>query len=515
MMLLLFNLLISLKSRIMSERIQKVLSRMGLGSRRQIEAWIAAGRITVNGLVAAIGMPLIGDEQLTLDGKPIRLQNRAQRAEVLAYFKPTGVVTTAYDPEGRPTIFDDLPTRRNGRWIAVGRLDINTQGLLLVTNDGELAHRLMHPSSEVEREYAVRVLGEVSPEVLDTLQKGVELEDGFAQFDQIWSAGGEGANSWYHVVLREGRNREVRRLWESQGITVSRLIRVRYGTANLPRNVRAGRWQALTEAELNALYQLVNLPYVQQAESVSTERDFKFKQVRDDRRDAPRADYARSAPARDDRRSSDPRSRPPRSDAPYARDNRRDAPRTDYARSAPACDDRRSSDPRSRPPRGDAPYARDDRRDSPRADSARSAPARDDRRSSDPRNRPPRSDAPYARDDRRDAPRADSARSALARDDRRSSDPRSCPPRGDAPYARDDRRDAPRTDSARSAPARDDRRSNDSRSRPPRGDAPYARDDRRDAPRADYARSAPARDDRRSSDPRGRPPRNDAPRGRR
>ncbi len=210
----------------MAERLQKFLARMGLGSRRQIEDWIRQGRITVNGVVAQLGNQVNGAEKIQIDGRPIQVRPFGQRRRVLAYYKPVGEVTSRHDPEGRPTIFEHLPLLRDSRWVAVGRLDLNTQGLLLLTNDGELANRLMHPSSQIEREYAVRVLGEVPLEMLKRLREGVALEDGVARFDEIREAGGEGANHWYHVILREGRHREVRRLWESQGVTVSRLTRV-------------------------------------------------------------------------------------------------------------------------------------------------------------------------------------------------------------------------------------------------------------------------------------------------
>ncbi len=241
----------------MAERLQKFLARMGLGSRRQIEDWIRQGRITVNGAVAQLGNQVNGAEKIQIDGRLIQVRPFGQRRRVLAYYKPVGEMTSRHDPEGRPTVFEHLPSLRDSRWIAVGRLDLNTQGLLLLTNDGELANRLMHPSSQIEREYAVRVLGEVPPAMLKRLREGVTLEDGVARFDEIREAGGEGANHWYHVILREGRHREVRRLWESQGVTVSRLTRVRYGPVTLRRGLHPGHWDELDEAQITELLRAV------------------------------------------------------------------------------------------------------------------------------------------------------------------------------------------------------------------------------------------------------------------
>ncbi len=244
----------------MKERIQKLLSRAGYGSRREIERWIAAGDILVNGKPATIGQAVDERDQISLRGQRLHLSSRLQAtAKVLMYNKPAGEVCTQHDPEGRKTVFAALPNVRAGRWIMIGRLDINTDGLLLFTTDGKLANKLMHPSSEVEREYAVRVLGAVDNEMLLRLQEGVELEDGKASFLRIIDAGGEGANHWYHVVLAEGRNREVRRLWESQGVKVSRLIRVRYGDVELPRYLRTGHHKELDVKETRKLYESVGL----------------------------------------------------------------------------------------------------------------------------------------------------------------------------------------------------------------------------------------------------------------
>ncbi len=228
------------------ERLQKVLARAGYGSRRQIETLIEQGRIQLNGRTARLGDRVGPGDRIKVNGKLVpasRLQGK--RTRLIAYHKPVGEICTRSDPQDRPTVFHNLPRLRGGRWIAIGRLDINTSGLLLFTTDGELANRLIHPSQQIEREYAVRVRGEVNEQILANLRKGVLLDDGPARFERIEDAGGEGSNHWYHVILREGRNREVRRLWESQGVTVSRLIRVRFGPIKLPRNLRPGKWQEL------------------------------------------------------------------------------------------------------------------------------------------------------------------------------------------------------------------------------------------------------------------------------
>ena len=245
----------------MAERLQKFLAQAGYGSRREIENWIRDGRISVNDKPAELGVSVSATDRIRIDGRLIAAASPVSRPpRTMAYHKPAGELTTRKDAEGRPTVFDNLPKLRNGRWISVGRLDFNTAGLLLVTTDGELAHRLMHPSWEIEREYAVRILGAVDDAILQRLQEGVMLEDGMAAFASIRDAGGQGINHWYHVTVREGRNREVRRLWESQGLQVSRLIRIRFGPVELPRSLRAGRFQDLTPQELAALYAAVKLP---------------------------------------------------------------------------------------------------------------------------------------------------------------------------------------------------------------------------------------------------------------
>lgn len=254
-----------------AERLQKVLARAGFGSRREIEGWIRAGRITVNGVIAELGAQLSGGETVTLDGKPLAI-SAPENLRVIAYHKPVGELCTRHDADGRPTVFDHLPRLAQGRWISVGRLDINTSGLLLLTNDGELANRLMHPAQQLEREYAVRLFGEIDGLILNRLLEGVELEDGPARFLALRDAGGSGANRWYHVVLGEGRNREVRRLWESQGVQVNRLIRVRYGPIELGRRPPAGKWRELVPEEIAALRAAAGLPAIKQKRARRPER---------------------------------------------------------------------------------------------------------------------------------------------------------------------------------------------------------------------------------------------------
>lgn len=243
-----------------AERLQKVLAASGLGSRREIERWISEGRLKINGRIAVLGDRVVADDQISLDDRPLSAR-RLQPVElrVIIYNKPEGELVTRHDPEGRKTVFDRLPRPQNGRWIAIGRLDINSAGLLLLTTDGELANRLMHPRQQIEREYAVRVMGNVTPEILKQLVNGVELDDGFARFEEIVESGGSGINRWFHVVIMEGRKREVRRLWESAGLSVSRLKRVRFGNVILDSSVKAGKWRDLQADEVDGLLQLAGM----------------------------------------------------------------------------------------------------------------------------------------------------------------------------------------------------------------------------------------------------------------
>lgn len=235
------------------EKLQKVLARAGLGSRREMERWIEAARVTVEGRVATLGDRVDSTARIEVDGKPVDTA-AGEKARVLLYHKPPGEVSTRKDPEGRKTVFDRLPKLASGRWISIGRLDFNTSGLLLFTTDGELANALMHPSANIEREYMVRVKGDVSEQTRKTLLDGVMLEDGMARFTDIQDGGGEGANHWYYVVIMEGRTREVRRLWESQDCVVSRLKRTRYGDVFIPSQVKQGMYVELDSKEVKSLY---------------------------------------------------------------------------------------------------------------------------------------------------------------------------------------------------------------------------------------------------------------------
>ena len=245
----------------MSEKLQKVLARAGMGSRRKMETVIAEGRVSLDGKVVSLGERVTENQVIRVDGHTVKyVSEESVVCRILAYNKPEGEICTRSDEEGRKTVFERLPRLNGARWISIGRLDINTSGLLLFTTDGEFANKMMHPSNEVEREYAVRIFGEVDDAMLNRLRMGVKLDDGEAKFLSIKESGGEGINRWYHVVLTEGRTREVRRLWESQGVQVSRLMRVRYGNIHLDKQLPQGGWSELNLKEVNYLRNLVDMP---------------------------------------------------------------------------------------------------------------------------------------------------------------------------------------------------------------------------------------------------------------
>jgi len=248
-------------------KLHKALADAGHGSRREIEEWIQAGRISVNSTPAHVGQRVGPNDRIRVNGKLIQLRLQQRLPRVLVYHKPEGEIVSRDDPAGRPSVFGKLPRLRNGRWISIGRLDFNSCGLLLFTNDGRLANRMMHPRYGIEREYAVRILGELTPEAIERLRKGIELEDGVAHFTHISESGGEGANRWYKVILSEGRYREVRRMFEAVGLTVSRLMRLRYGPVHLSPRLKRGQCMDLSPAEVQAL--LKALPVERGAGGVS------------------------------------------------------------------------------------------------------------------------------------------------------------------------------------------------------------------------------------------------------
>lgn len=242
------------------QRLHKLLALAGLGSRRDMEQLIASGRVTINGKVAEVGVGVVASDVVRLDSRPLKLPFEAELPRVLLYHKPEGEIVSQDDPEKRVTVFDKLPRVRGAKWVAIGRLDINTSGLLIFTTSGELANHFMHPRYEVEREYAVRIFGELSEGQMLQLTQGIELEDGPASFDSIQPQGGEGSNHWYQVILREGRNREVRRLFEAFQLQVSRLMRVRFGPVNLPPRLKRGMMLELSPKEVGSLLEWAGLP---------------------------------------------------------------------------------------------------------------------------------------------------------------------------------------------------------------------------------------------------------------
>jgi 23S rRNA pseudouridine2605 synthase len=239
-------------------KLQKLLAQKGLGSRREMEALIASGRVSVNGKVATLGDRVSAKDRVQIGKRVIRFDLSERLPSVLLYHKPEGEIVSRHDPEGRPTVFDKLPHLKSSKWIAIGRLDFNTSGLLIFTTDGSLANRLMHPRFEVEREYAVRIIGELTADQITQLTTGIHLDDGIASFSQLAAQGGNGINRWYRVILQEGKNREIRRMFESLGITVSRPMRVRFGPINLPPRIKRGKWLELDERETQRLLAMLS-----------------------------------------------------------------------------------------------------------------------------------------------------------------------------------------------------------------------------------------------------------------
>lgn len=289
------------------EKLQKVLARSGFGSRREMERVIEEGRVTVNGEVARLGDRVKDGDRVEINGRTVSLIfNPESVRRVLIYNKPVGEVCTRHDPEGRPTVFDNLPPLKQGRWIVIGRLDINTTGLLIFTTDGELANKMMHPSANIDREYAARVLGDVDDQMLERLTQGVLLDDGMARFSDVRYFDGEGANKWYHCVVMEGRNREVRRLWESQGLQVNRLKRVRFGPVFLPSDVKVGTWRELGVDEINVLADELGLEKIK---AQAKTREEVVEEQRRYRRQRSRQSAEGGAAAHPEKRSSKPRGR--------------------------------------------------------------------------------------------------------------------------------------------------------------------------------------------------------------
>ena len=286
------------------EKLQKVLARAGMGSRREMERAIEAGLVKVNDKIAQLGDRVLPQDKIFLNGQRVVLRTELTRRRVILYNKPEGEICSRSDPEGRPTVYDHLPALKGERWISVGRLDFNTSGLLLFTNDGELANKLMHPSSVIDREYLVRIQGEVTDDMRTNLLKGVELDDGVARFTDIVDGAGEGKNRWFYCVVMEGRNREVRRLWESQGVKVSRLKRVRYANIFIPSHVRVGQWTDLTEREIQDLCMTAGFDSSTYTRMMDPTRDEAAQRDRHDKK-------LRAASAAPRRHKAPPRKRPP------------------------------------------------------------------------------------------------------------------------------------------------------------------------------------------------------------
>ncbi|MDH0287801.1 23S rRNA pseudouridine(2605) synthase RluB [Pseudomonas sp. GD04087] len=412
------------------EKLQKVLARMGVGSRRDVEAWIEEGRVKVNGAVATLGQRVGDRDAIAVDDRLLKREKIEEHVRrVLIYNKPEGEVCTRDDPEGRPTVFDRLPRLRSGRWINVGRLDINTTGLLMFTTDGELANRLMHPSYEMDREYAVRVRGEVDEEMIERLKAGVMLEDGPAKFSDIQEApGGEGFNHWYHVVVMEGRNREVRRLWESQGVIVSRLKRVRFGPVFLTSELTMGRYREMGQRELDILSEEVGLtPVALPAVSTKTKEKVERQERKLGKKLAPSERPGRGSRTHTERAEGE---RPQRAPRPAAGERPARAPRDGDER--PARAPRDAGDRPARGPRSDSADSRAPRK--PR-DAGGERPARAPRDAGDRPARGPRSDSADSRAPRkpRDAGGERPARAPRDGADRPARGPRSDAGEGRAP----------------------------------------------------------------------------------
>lgn len=304
-----------------SQKLQKVLAQAGLGSRRLMETWIDAGRVTVNGKVASIGARVEPADRIQADGRDVRVPAVEPPARVLIYHKPEGEIVTREDPQGRETVFTRLPRLRGARWLSIGRLDVSTSGLLIFTTSGELANSMMHPRFALEREYAVRIFGALSTEQMALLRAGVELPDGMARFDALEDEGGEGANHWYRVVVTEGRNRLVRRLFEATGFTVSRLMRVRFGALQLPPRLKRGQFSEMEPADVRRLTELLARPRQQKEAPMRPPRGREAPLRSSERREAPmrprqerevreataRPRQQREAPARPPRRAEESR----------------------------------------------------------------------------------------------------------------------------------------------------------------------------------------------------------------